>query len=221
MIRNPNIPSVNLIDIDQLLDDSSAEAYQKLLDAGFSKKEIGVCLGDRPWGRYSGYVDDQHPLLFDDMYRWDIAILRHIQSLKSRISGEGQSTRDWISHGYALAWMHFNSAGPDRVKETISQESSRRTKDVQRGRNPFLDKVIRLFRSEYESTTKRDIARFGHFIGEERQFDELGIEVLKSRNEANRITYIIKKIGDDENYEYVTRDSLNRRLKDFESGKTN
>ena len=83
MIKNPNIPGVNLIDINQLLDDSSAEAYQKLLDAGFSKKEIGVCLGDRPWGRYAEYVDNQHPLLFDDMYRWDIAILRHVQNLKT------------------------------------------------------------------------------------------------------------------------------------------
>lgn len=117
--------------------------------------------------------------------------------------------------------MHHHSAGPDRVANTISMDQSRRSGGKTKVNNPLMEQVIRHFRAEHSDANVRDITRFGNFVGDERQFDKLKIEILKSRNEANRITYIIKKIGDDENYEYVTRDSLNRRLKDFESGKTN
>lgn len=93
-IKNTNMSTVQLIDVDQLLLDSLAEAHQKLLDNGFSAKEINVCVNGRPFGRYSAFVDEQHPLLFDYQYRYEVALIQHANNLKNWLSTEGESARE-------------------------------------------------------------------------------------------------------------------------------
>ena len=210
---DPLNPSVLVdIDVDFLLNECATNVKEKLLDAGFSSRDISTCGMRRPRGRYARYVQEKHQLLFDDKYKFDVALLQHVENLKIWVVDD-DSARDWIGQGYGLARMLFYIYGPDRFTATISADASKRSGGKSKIKNPKMEQVIRYFRSEHADASVRDITRFGNFVGSETQFDELGIEVLKSKNEANRITYIFRKIGDDENYEYVTRDSINRLMK--------
>ena len=209
-----NPSTVQLIDIEYLLDESETDARQKLLDAGFEPCVIDTCVTGQPHGRYMGYVQDEHPLLFNYEYRYDIALLQHIQNLRVWLANKEIPADEWLSHGYALAWMHHHSAGPDRFKKTISLFQTEKAIGP-RSRNPLADKVINDFRKKYEPTTNSNIKRFGQFIGKGRVFDDLNIEVIEARNASKRVIYNFKLPGSKRISETVTRDGIGKKLKEL------
>lgn len=207
-----NPSTVQLIDIEHLLDDSESIARQKLLDGGFDPRVIDVCVTGLPFGRYMGYVQDEHPLLFNYEYRYDIALLQHIQNLRAWLANEEIPASEWLSHGYALAWLHHHSFAPDRYKKTISLLQTERAK-APRSRNPLLDEVIRLFRAQHEPPANSDIKCFGKFIGKGRVFDDLNIEVIEARNTGKRIIYNFKRPESKRIAYSTTRQGISTKLK--------
>ncbi len=209
-----NTSTVQLIDIEHLLDDSDSDAREKLLKDGFDPRVIDVCVTGKPYGRYMGYVEDQHPLLFDYEYRYDIAILQHVQNLRVWLANKEIPADEWLSHGYALAWMHHHSAGPDRYMETISLSQTEKAIGP-RSRNPLADEVIDDFRNKHEPPGNSNIKCFGRFIGKGQVFDDLNIEVIEARGASNRIVYYFKLPGSKRISEIVARDGIRKKLKEL------
>ena len=206
-----NPSTVQLIDIEHLLDESESIARQKLLDGGFDPRVIDVCVTGLPFGRYMGYVQDEHPLLFNYEYRYDIALLQHIQNLRVWLTKKEIPADEWLSHGYALAWMHHHSFAPDRYTKTISLFQTEKAKGP-RSRNPLADEVIKLFRGQHVPPANSDIKCFGKFIGKGRVFDDLNIEVIEARNVGKRIIYKFKRPGSKHISESPTKDAIRKKL---------
>ena len=133
---------VKLIDIEHLLDDSEQDAYNKLLNAGFTKREVKICVRRKPLGQYLSYFEQEHKLLFDDNFRFDTAILQHVHNVRECLKDTSKPADEWVSHGYALAWMTYKSGRPDLDSAIISNEMSRRTKGRKRKRKDMRKKGI-------------------------------------------------------------------------------
>ena len=209
-----NPSTVQLIDIEHLLDDSESIARQKLLACGFDPGVIDACVTGKPFGRYMGYVQDEHPLLFNYEYRYDIALLQHIQNLRVWLAKKEIPADEWLSHGYALAWMHHHSTAPDRYTKTISLFQTEKAKGP-RSRNPLADEVIDDFREKHEPPANSDIKCFGRFVGKGRVFDDLNIEVVEARNTGKRIIYKFKLPGSKEIFETISRGRIGIKLKEL------
>lgn len=209
---NPFDPyPVEVIDIEYYLDESEQIAYKKLQDAGFTAREIKICVNKKLKGQYLSYSAEGHALIFDDNYRFDIAILQHVHNVRHWLKKEGRPMDDWISRGVALAWLHHNSSAPDRYTKTISLFQTKKAKDP-RKRIPLTDEVIKLFRAQHEPPANSDIKCFGKFIGKGRVFNDLNIEVIEARNKGKRIIYKFKHLESKRFSESPTSDAIRKKL---------
>lgn len=203
---------VEVVDIEYLLDESEQISYNKLVDAGFTTREIKICVRKKPKSQYLSYAAQENGLLFDYNYKFEIAILQHVHNIRQWLKEESTPADEWLSHGYALAWLHHHSTAPDRYKKTISLLQTERAK-APRSRNPLLDEVIRLFRAQHEPPANSDIKCFGKFIGKGRVFDDLNIEVIEARNTGKRIIYKFKRPGSKRTAYSSTREGISKKLK--------
>ena len=210
---NPFDPyPAEVADIEYLLDESEKISYDKLLDAGFTAREIKICVRKKPKSQYLSYRAQEHGLLFDYNYKFEIVILQHVHNIRQWLKEDSTPADEWLSHGYALAWFHHHSAAPDRYKKTISLLQTEKAKGP-RKRNPLLDEVIRLFRAQHEPPANSDIKCFGKFIGKGRVFNDLNIEVIEARNKGKRIIYNFKRPESKRIAYSTTRQGISNKLK--------
>lgn len=210
--KQSNQSPARSIDVDRLLEDSEKLCLQTLLYAGFSEREIDTCVNQRPFGRYAAYVDDEHPLLFDDSLRYDLAIIQHARYLKGRLSTLEESARQLVSDGYALAWMHHNSSAADRFSETESIIQSRRSADKPKRRKPYTDRLILEFLEEYREVGERDIRKLHRFLKMRNSFLNGLVKVDCMKDTKKKWVYHISGVHDRNIIESITRDRLRGKL---------
>jgi hypothetical protein len=133
---------VHIIDIEASLDESEQISYDRLRGAGFSEREIDVCVNRKPLSQYLSYHEQEHPLLFDDHFRYHTAILQHVHNIRHWVKTADTPINELISHGYALAWLHYKCDRLHLVETIISKEASRRTKGRPRKRKRYSKNAI-------------------------------------------------------------------------------
>ena len=211
--KQSNWSPARIIDVNKLLKDSETLSLQKLLDAGFSKREIDTCVNQRPFGHYAAYVEDKHPLLYDHRLRYDLAIIQHARYLKGRLSTLEESARQLVSDGYALAWMHHHSGAVDRFIETVSIEQSRRSADKPKRRKPYTDRLILEFLEEYREPDEQNIKNLHRFLSSGNSFLNGLVKVDCMKDTTNKWFYRISGCHGSNIDETITRDRLRDKLK--------
>ena len=192
---------VKLIDIEHLLDDSEQGAYSKLLDSGFTKREIKICVRRKPLGQYLSYFEQKHPMLFDDYYRFHTTILQHVQNVRQWLKEDCKPADEWMSHGYVLAWLHYKCDRLHLVETVISKEMSRRASNHPRVRKNLPKKAIQLVLG------MADVKDFGFGMAAFRdqvaecctiQTSDGEIEITPITSESDRVTrYLFEYRGED------------------------
>ena len=209
-----NLSSVPLLDIEYLLDAAEKDVRQFLQDSKFDDRTIDICVDGRGGGRYARLFEDQHPLLFDEKYRWHTLVLQQISDIRHFLKSDDIPGDEWVSHGYMLSYLQLCAYGPERYKSVIASENKLRAQGP-RSRNPLLDEVLKQFRSEHEPPANSDIKCFGRFIRKHNVFDDLNIEVIEARNASKRVIYNFKIPGSKRISEIVTRDGIRKKLKEL------
>lgn len=106
------------IDVNCVLDKPEKWARETLRDHGFTDDFIDE------WMQMDdglAYVDDD---LITTTYQYMILLLRHIESLRDRLSNGNQSPIDWIWDGYLLAWYFHASSLHESAKLWFSDRQS-------------------------------------------------------------------------------------------------
>jgi len=207
-----NLSSVPLLDIEYLLDHAEKDARQFLQDSKFDEHTINICVDAWGSGRYARLFEEQHPLLFDEKYRWHTIVLQQISDIRHFLKSDDIPADEWVSHGYMLSYLQLCAYGPERYESVIASKNKLIAQGP-RSKNPLKDKVLKQFRSEYEPPANSDIKCFGRFIGKHKVFDDLNIEVIEARNVSKRVIYKFKFPGSKHISETVTRDSIRKNLK--------
>ncbi len=207
-----NLSSVPLLDIEYLLDVAEKDVRQFLRDSKFDDPTINICVDARGSGRYARLFEDQHPLLFDEKYRWHTLVLQQISDIRHFLKSDDIPADEWVSHGYMLSYLQFCAYGPERYESVIASKNKLYAQRP-RSKNPLKDEVLKQFRSEYEPPANSDIKRFGRFIGKHKVFDDLNIEVIEARNVSKKVIYKFKFPGSKRISETVTRDGIRKKLK--------
>ncbi len=213
MLRDLINPStVPLLDIEYLLDAAEKDVRQFLQDSKFDDRTINICVDGRGSGRYAKLFEDQHPLLFDEKYRWHTIVLQQISDIRYFLKSDDIPADEWVSHGYMLSYLQLCAYGPERYKSVIASENKLIAQGP-RSRNPLLNEVLKQFLSEHEPPANSDIKCFGRFVGKHKVFDDLNIEVIEARNASKKVIYNFKFPGSKCISENTARDGIRKKLK--------
>lgn len=182
---------MTLIDIKAYLKDARKDSVKKLVAQGYSTRDIQVCVSGVPYGKYCRFIEEEHPLLFDDAYRFHIEAVRYADNLENWLANDEHDGEQWLSHGFILGYLQFHAWGPERYAAMYAQLQSEIARRP-RAHNKMSREVIDYFLNLQRIPTDQNIVDFEQFIGESRTIHDIEVDVTAVQNAGGITDYVFE-----------------------------